>query len=206
MSQPQENMLKIIVLGSSNVGKSCILLRAFENKYNESNMSTIGIDFKTKFFKFDDDKIKVNYIDTAGQEKFRAISVNYLKGTDGAILVYDVTKKETFELIGSWIDDIRVNNKTNIGKILLGNKVDLEDEREVSKEEGEKLAQILECKYYETSAKTGQNVSDALDEIAKITYFQWKKSNENRNSVRLSSHDSVGKESITKKSGCCGSS
>ena len=201
-----ETILKIIILGSSEVGKTSILNRYFNNEFKQNLLSTIGIDFKTKYFKFDEEKVKFNFIDTAGQEKFRAISVNYLKGTDGAILVYDVTKKETFELIGSWIDDIRVNNKTNIGKILLGNKVDLEDEREVSKEEGEKLAQILECKYYETSAKTGQNVSDALDEIAKITYFQWKKSNENRNSVRLSSHDSVGKESITKKSGCCGSS
>jgi len=203
MSQLQENMIKIILLGSSNVGKTCILLRAFENRYIESNMSTIGVDFKTKYFKFDDEKIKVNYIDTAGQEKFRAISVNYLKGADGAILVYDVTKKETYELIGSWIDDINKNNKMGVIKILLGNKVDLEEEREVSKEEGEKLADLLECKFYETSAKTGLNISQALDEIAKNAYLQWKKANENRNSVRLSSRDTVGKKSIVKKDGCC---
>jgi Ras-related protein Rab-1A len=82
MSKPQENMIKIIILGSSNVGKTCILRRGFDNEFNSNNLSTIGIDFKTKFFKFDEEKIKVNYIDTAGQEKFRAISLNYLKGTD----------------------------------------------------------------------------------------------------------------------------
>ena len=202
MSQSQENTIKIIILGSSSVGKTCILQRGFENEFNQNSLSTIGIDFKTKFFKFDDTKVKVNYIDTAGQEKFRAISVNYLKGTDGAVLVFDITKKETYELIGTWLDDIRENNKMSIGKMLIGNKADLEDEREVSKEEGEQLAQMLECKYYETSAKTGQNVNEALDEIARTTYLIWKKSNENRNSIRISQADSV-KPSIVEKKGCC---
>ena len=87
--------------------------------------------------------------------------------------------------------------------MLIGNKADLEEEREVSKEEGEQLAQMLECKYYETSAKTGQNVNEALDEIAKVTYLIWKKSNENRNSIRISQADSVGKPSIVEKKGCC---
>ena len=134
MTQPQENTIKIIILGSSSVGKTCILQKGFENEFNQNSLSTIGIDFKTKYFKFDEDKVKVNYIDTAGQEKFRAISVNYLKGTDGAVLVFDITKKETFELIGNWLDDIRENNKMSIGKMLLGNKADLEEEREVTKE------------------------------------------------------------------------
>ena len=202
MSQSQENTIKIIILGSSSVGKTCILQRGFENEFNQNALSTIGIDFKTKFFKFDDTKIKVNYIDTAGQEKFRAISINYLKGTDGAVLVFDITKKETYQLIGTWLDDINNNNKMSIGKMLIGNKADLEDEREVSKEEGEQLAKLLDCKYYETSAKTGQNVNEALDEIARTTYLIWKKSNENRNSIRISQADSV-KPSIVEKKGCC---
>ena len=202
MSQQQENAIKIIILGSSSVGKTCILQKAFENEFNQNSLSTIGIDFKTKFFKFDDTKIKVNYIDTAGQEKFRAISINYLKGTDGAVLVFDITKKETYQLIGTWLDDINNNNKMSIGKMLIGNKADLEDEREVSKEEGEQLAKLLDCKYYETSAKTGQNVNEALDEIARTTYLIWKKSNENRNSIRISQADSV-KPSIVEKKGCC---
>ena len=206
MSQSQDNFLKIIILGSSNVGKTCILHRCFENEYQENSLSTIGIDFKTKFFKFDDTKIKVNYIDTAGQEKFRAISVNYLKGTDGAVLVFDITKKETFDLIGTWLDDIKKNNKMDIGKILIGNKTDLELDREVSQEDGKKLAEQLKCKYYETSAKTGQNINEALNDIAKITYLQWKKTHENRHSIRISSTDSVEKDShVAEKKKCCSS-
>ena len=81
--------LKIIILGSGEVGKTCILNRYFKNEFKENPLSTIGIDFQTKFFKFEDKKIKVNYTDTAGQEKFRAISVNYLKGTNGVILAFD---------------------------------------------------------------------------------------------------------------------
>ena len=88
-----ETILKIIILGSSEVGKTSILNRYFNNEFKQNLLSTIGIDFKTKYFKFDEEKVKFNFIDTAGQEKFRAISVNYLKGTNGVILVYDITNK-----------------------------------------------------------------------------------------------------------------
>ena len=93
----------------------------------------------------------------------------------------------------------------DIGKILVGNKADLE-EREVSESQGEELAKKLECKYFETSAKTGQNVQEALDEIAKITYLKWKVTKDSRHSIRISSADSVGKVTISEKKGCCGSS
>jgi len=205
MAQQQENLIKIIILGSSNVGKTCILHRYFENEYSENSLSTIGIDFKTKYFKFDDTKIKVNYTDTAGQEKFKAIALNYLKGTDGAVLVFDVSNKETFSVIDSWYDDIKQNNKMDIGKILVGNKADIED-REVTETEGEELAKKLECKYFETSAKTGQNVQAALDEIAKITYLKWKVTKDSRHSIRISSAESVGKMTISEKKACCSSS
>ena len=198
-----EITLKIIILGSSSVGKECILNNYFKEEFKGPLLSSIGIDFKTKYFKFDEEKVKVNYIDTAGQEKFKAISLNYLKGSDGAVLVFDITKKKTFELIGNWLDDIRENNKMNVAKLLVGNKADLENEREVTKQEAEKLAEMLQCKYYETSAKTGANINEALDEIAKVTYTIWK-TNENRHSIRISSADSITKPSIVqKKGGCC---
>ena len=206
MEQDQDNIIKIIVLGSSSVGKTCILIRGFDNIYNET-ISTVGIDFKTRLCKFEDKKMKVNYIDTAGQEQFRAISLNYLKGADGVILVFDVTNRETFELVNSWIDDIRENNQMSIAKILIGNKIDLVEERDVSKTEGEQLANILECPYFETSAKTGKNVNEALDEIAKITFNQWKTNNSNRQSIRIRSEESIVKQSENQdKKGCCGSS
>ena len=201
----KEVILKIIILGSSQVGKTSILNRYFNNEFQENMLSTIGIDFKTKFFKFDGNKVKFTYIDTAGQEKFRAISVNYLKGTHGVILVFDLTNKETFDLIENWIEDIKQNNQSDIAKILLGNKSDILDSRQVSIEDAEELANKLGCKYYEGSAKTGENITEALDEIAKISYDYYQNS-DHRDSIRLSSdvnNDNKKEENSKKKKKCC---
>ena len=202
-----ETILKIIILGSSEVGKTSILNRYFNNEFTPNLLSTIGIDFKTKYFKFDDEKVKFNFIDTAGQEKFRAISVNYLKGTNGVILVYDITKKDTFDLIQGWIDDINENNKENIGKVLLGNKLDLEEERDVLKDDAQELANKLGCKLFEASAKTGENINEALDEIARTTYHYYKKlkESEKRNSIRISSssQNSNNNNEENNKKKCC---
>ena len=112
-----EKTLKIIVLGSSEVGKTCILQRYFNNEFKENLLSTIGIDFKTKYFKFNNEKIRVNYTDTAGQEKFHSISLNYLKGTNGIILVFDITNRESFELLDNWMKDIEETNRMDVGMI-----------------------------------------------------------------------------------------
>ena len=195
-----EIVLKIIILGSSEVGKTSILNRYFNNEFQPNLLSTIGIDFKSKFFKFDEEKVKCNFIDTAGQEKFRAISVNYLKGTNGVILVYDITNKETFDLIRSWIKDINENNKSNIGKVLLGNKLDLEEQRDVFVEDAEDLAKELKCKHFQVSAKTGENINEALDEVARLSFQNYKDSDK-RNSIRLSSCSNLLKDEDKKK--CC---
>lgn len=195
----REKILKIIILGSSDVGKTCIFNRYFNNEFKENLLSTIGIDFQTKFFKFDEQKVKCNFTDTAGQEKFKAVSVNYLKGTDGVILVFDITNKVSYDQVHMWIEEIKNNVKVNIGKILIGNKSDLENEREVSIEEGKSLAMEIGCKYYEASAKTGENINEALDEIAKISYQISKDDllEDERDSIRLP------KENIVKKKKKC---
>ena len=193
--------LKIIILGASTVGKTTIFLRYFHQDHTQV-LSTMGIDFKTKFFKFDDKKMKINYIDTAGQEKFKSISENYLKGTDGVILVFDLTNKETFDLVTYWHECMKKNNKSNIGKILFGNKNDLEDKREVTYEEGKELANSIGCDYYEGSAMSGENIDFVMNEIAKLSYNEWKKTGDNRNSIRLSSVGYIDIDS-TKKRHCC---
>ena len=202
MTTPNQLTLKIIILGSSEVGKTCILNRYFNNEFKENSLSTIGIDFQTKYFKFEDRKIKVNYTDTAGQEKFRAISVNYVKGSNGVILVFDITNKESFDLLETWMNELRENNKVDISKVLIGNKSDLENKREVSKEEAEQFAESIGCKYFEGSAKTGDNIFDALDEIARITYFSVKDNEEeiSRDSIALEKDKDKDKE---QKKRCC---
>ena len=200
MAAPQNQLtLKIIILGSSEVGKTCILNRYFNNDFKENSLSTIGIDFQTKYFKFEDRKIKVNYTDTAGQEKFRAISVNYIKGTNGVILVFDITNKESFDLLETWMNELRENNKVDVSKVLIGNKSDLQEKRELTKEEAEKFAESIGCAYFEGSAKTGENIFDALDEIARITYFSVKDNEEeiSRDSIVLE------KDLKDQKKKCC---
>ena len=199
MSGKTEKTLKIIILGSSEVGKTCILNRYFHNEFKENLLSTIGIDFQTKFFKFEDKKIKVNYTDTAGQEKFRAISINYLKSTNGVILVFDITNKESFELLETWMNELKENNKIDISKILIGNKLDLAEKREVQKEEAENFAKQIGCQYFEGSEKSGENINDALDEIARITFLYMKdnQEEERRDSIVLS------KEEKSNKKKCC---
>ena len=198
-NQLNQLTLKIIILGSSEVGKTCILNRYFNNDFKENSLSTIGIDFQTKYFKFEDRKIKVNYTDTAGQEKFRAISVNYIKGTNGVILVFDITNKESFDLLETWMNELRENNKVDVSKVLIGNKSDLQEKREVTMEEAEKFAESIGCKYFEGSAKTGDNIFDALDEIARITYFSVKDNEEeiSRDSIVLE------KDQREQKKKCC---
>ena len=196
--------LKVIILGASTVGKTSIFLRYFNNEFSHGTLTTLGVDFKTKFFKFESKKLKINYIDTAGQEKFKSISENYLKGTDGVILVFDLTNKETLDLVNYWADCIKKNNRDNIGMILFGNKSDLENDRDVTYEEGKNLADKLGCQYYEGSAMNGDNVEFVMNEIAKISYNEWKKTAENRMSIRLSSAASIEVEKIiTKKKFCC---
>ena len=174
MEEKIDITIKIIILGSSEVGKTSIFDRYFNNEFRENQLATVGIDFQTKFFKFEGMNIKGVYTDTAGQEKFRAISVNYLKPANGVILVFDITKEETFDAIEEWLKYLKDNNKDNIEKILIGNKLDLENNRKVSKEDAEAFAKSNGCQYFECSAKTGQNINEALDEIARITYLSKK--------------------------------
>ena len=196
--EKNDKTLKIIILGSSEVGKTCILNRYFHNDFKENLLSTVGIDFQTKFFKFDNQKIKVNYIDTAGEEKFRAISVNYLKGTNGVILVFDITNKETFDLLETWLNELKETNKADVSKVLIGNKADLAEHREVTVEDANKLADNMKCKYFEASAKTGENINEALDEIAKISFINFTSSEERADSIILKKQ-----EGKTKKKKCC---
>ena len=156
---------KILTIGESGVGKTCILRRFVEDKFLKNHLATIGIDFKTKTLNINNQEIKLKIWDTAGQERFRNITTQYYKGADGIVLVYDVTDEASFDKIKDWMDQILSNtNKDEICLILLGNKCDIE-KRSISYEQGKTLANELQVNFFETSAQTGQNIKDAFETL-----------------------------------------
>jgi len=147
------------------VGKSCILLRYSDDVFNSTHISTIGVDFKIRTIQFKEKTIKLQIWDTAGQERFRTITTSYYKGAHGIILVYDITKRESFENLQSWCNDIKSYADEDVGTILIGNKLDLESQRQVSTQEGEEWASKLGIPFLETSAKASQNVESAFTKM-----------------------------------------
>ena len=162
-----EFVFKILLLGDSEVGKSCFLMRYSDNVFVENYITTIGLDYKLKSVKLDSGKtIKVQLWDTAGQDKYRTIAKNYFKGSHGILLLYDVTKQSSFQNIRDWIQDIREEVSQKAIIFLIGNKIDLVDKRKISKEKGIELAEEYKLPFFEASAKSGENV----DEVFKALY------------------------------------
>lgn len=160
-----DHFYKIVTIGDSNVGKTCIIKRFVDNTFfNKDFISTVGIDFSTKMINIDDAKIKLQIWDTAGQERFRAITSTYYRVANGVIIVYDITNRETFEQVTYWLNELLLHKENiSIPKILVGNKVDRDfDERKVSVEEGRSLAIKNNLMFFETSAYNGKNVTEAF--------------------------------------------
>ena len=150
---------KILTLGESSVGKTCILRRYVEGQFFKNQISTIGIDFKSKNLKINNHEIRLKIWDTAGEERFRNITSQYYKGAEGIILVFDLTKKESFDKINDWIKQIKLNTQSDeIAIVLLGNKKDLVDMRVISFEEGKERAEAFGIKFFETSALDGSGI------------------------------------------------
>ena len=173
--------LRILTLGNHNVGKSCFIIRYTEEKFQESYLMTVGFDIKMKDIVLKDKKYTIALIDTAGQERFKSIAYNVIKNADGIILMYDITKQASYDSISEWMKNIREVQPKDFPIVLLGNKIDLEEKRDISKEEGEELAQKYELPFYETSNKTGENIEKScLDLIDKIIIAKKKKKEEEK--------------------------
>lgn len=157
--------IKFLILGDSGTGKTNILQRFVDDTFNISFISTIGIDFKIKNMKFEDEEKRVYIWDTAGQERFRFITRAYYRGAMGTIIVYDITHRESFNNVEKWIKDIKSNSSENMSIILVGNKKDLEDIREISYEEGIELSNKYGISFYETSAKNNYNIDEAFENL-----------------------------------------
>jgi len=159
-------LIKLLLIGDSGVGKSCLLLRFSEDQFTPSFITTIGIDFKIKTIDLDGKKIKLQIWDTAGQERFRTITTAYYRGAMGILLVYDVTDEQSFANIRNWIRNIEQHAADNVNKVLIGNKADMAGEKKVETTRGQALADEYGIKFYEASAKTNMNVGEAFESIA----------------------------------------
>jgi Ras-related protein Rab-11A len=165
-----EMMVKIILIGDSGVGKTNIMSKFLKNQFMEESKATIGVEFGSKLFNHEGHKIKAQIWDTAGQEKYKAITGAYYKGSKGALVVYDITQKKTFENIEKWVNDLKVAGDPKITIILIGNKSDLEDKRQVLKDQGEEKARSFGCAFLETSAYSGDNIEKAFNLMIKEIY------------------------------------
>eukprot|EP01104_Vermistella_antarctica_P003961 TRINITY_DN1436_c0_g2_i1.p1 TRINITY_DN1436_c0_g2~~TRINITY_DN1436_c0_g2_i1.p1 ORF type:complete len:212 (-),score=49.45 TRINITY_DN1436_c0_g2_i1:465-1100(-) len=163
-------LFKYIIIGDTGVGKSCLLLQFTDKRFQPVHDLTIGVEFGARMIAIDNKQVKLQIWDTAGQESFRSITRSYYRGAAGALLVYDITRRETFEHLTSWLEDARQHSNDNMTIMLIGNKLDLEHRRAVSKEEGEKYAAEHGLVFLETSAKTSQNVDEAFQDTAKKIY------------------------------------
>jgi len=164
--KPDYDYLFILVLiGDSGVGKSCLLLRFADDKWTDSYISTIGVDFKIRTIELDQKTIKLQIWDTAGQERFRTISSTYYRGAHGIIIVYDVTNRPSFDNVKRWLTEIEKYAREGVNKLLVGNKADQKEEdgtRQVSHQEGKSFADSCDIQFLETSAKTGTFVDTAF--------------------------------------------
>ena len=181
-------IIKILTLGDTLVGKSSIVLRFSDNRFDDNQLATIGIDYKTKYIKVKDASVKVLLWDTAGQEKFRNIARQYYKGANGVLLIYDVCDRKSYERIGFWMDELKQNNEIEqLYIILVGNKIDLEEKRVVTREEAEKYAEDNNINYLEVSAKTGEGILDLFNEVTKGTMdkvFNDQDNNEDKEKIK----------------------
>ena len=171
------------------MGKSCILLQFTDNKFRVQHELTIGVEFGAKTIELNNKTIKIQIWDTAGQEQFQAITRTYYKGAIGALLVYDITRRDTFTHVTKWLEEVKSNSSKHICVILIGNKKDLEDKRQVTYEEGESFARENGLMFLETSAKTAFNVVEAFNLSAQAILNNIEKTGvdptENKNKMKI---------------------
>ncbi|KAA8527875.1 hypothetical protein F0562_035256 [Nyssa sinensis] len=166
----QEYLFKVVIIGDSAVGKSNLLSRYARNEFNMHSKATIGVEFQTQSMDIDGKEVKAQIWDTAGQERFRAVTSAYYRGAVGALIVYDISRRSTFESVGRWLDELNSHSDTTVVRMLVGNKCDLENIRDVSVEEGKNLAETEGLFFIETSALDSVNVKKAFEIVIREIY------------------------------------
>jgi small GTP-binding protein len=160
--------LKVVVVGESGVGKTCFLVRFVRDCFDEETQSTLGVEFLAKTVQTERHRIQLQLWDTAGQEVFRSVTRGYYRGSAGALIVFDLTTRESFESVEQWLQDIRDVARADVVTVLIGNKADLTEMRQVGASEAAEFAKRNSMQYFETSAKTGHNIADAVDALVAV--------------------------------------
>ena len=203
----EKYILKLLTIGDQFVGKSSIINRYIDDKFNEDIKPTLAIDYKTKMIQKGENLIKISIYDTAGEEKYRHLIKNYYNGSNGILLVYDITDKNSFDNLNFWLDELEKNcNLNNLYIFLVGNKTDLKKERKVSYDEAKNFADMKKIPYIEISAKTGDNIDKLFNDFIKdniINIIEQKKKDNSflKESFKISFLDKDEKTIRDKK--CC---
>ncbi|KAI3466511.1 hypothetical protein Pfo_023174 [Paulownia fortunei] len=217
--QTEDYLFKIVLIGDSAVGKSNLLARFARDEFYPNSKSTIGVEFQTQKMNISGKEVKAQIWDTAGQERFRAVTSAYYRGAVGALLVYDISRRQTFESIGRWLNELHTHSDMNVVTILVGNKSDLKDAREVTTAEGKALAESQGLFFIETSALDSSNVAAAFQTVVgeiynilsrKVMQSQELKQKEpgwlaNGKTVVLQADENQKRDEQSKKGGCCSS-
>ena len=160
-----EMMFKVVLVGDASVGKTNIMSKYLKNEFHEDSKATVGVEFGSKQFTIEGHNIKAQIWDTAGQERYKAITSAYYKGAKGAFVVYDITRKQSFDNVDRWINELKAAADKKLSIIIIGNKCDLEDQRQVTKEQAEEKAKTNEVAFMETSALSGEHLDKAFEKM-----------------------------------------
>jgi len=188
-SRDFDQLFKLVVIGDENVGKTSLLLRFADDSFEEHYVSTIGVDFRFRTVTVDNQMVKLQIWDTAGQGRFRTITSAYYRGANGVILVYDIINKQTFQHVQDWLDEVHKNVGESITKLVVGNKADLVEQRQVTEQEGQEYSRSVNALFIETSAKTAANVDKAFVLIAKTLLAKSSTSGNETKPNTLKTHD-----------------
>ena len=205
-SQEKEDYkLKVVIIGDSGVGKTNLIKRFVSDTFSENSKATVGVEFLSKTYKINDHIFKIELWDTAGQERYKSITSVYYKGSKGALLVYDITSQITFDNIGKWITEIRDKTSKDITLMMVGNKMDLSQYREVSNEQALNKAKTLGIPIMETSALDSTNVKEAFYDLLKEMYKDMKNKIKSSNDNLKDNAEGLKLDTTQKKkkSGCC---
>ncbi|XP_036406544.1 ras-related protein Rab-15-like [Megalops cyprinoides] len=168
MAKQYDVLFRLLLLGDSGVGKTCLLCRFTDSEFHSSHISTIGVDFKMKTLDMDGIRVRIQIWDTAGQERYQTITKQYYRRAQGIFLVYDITSERSFQHIMKWVSDVDEYAPDKVQKILIGNKSDEEQKRQVDTEQGDKLAKTYGMDFFETSACTNHNIKESFFRLTEL--------------------------------------